>query len=330
MIDSKKISFANFNVTVGKNGDPLLKWLDNYILPALQSSYIRVSNKGKTKYRFKDVKIEQLDDEFAVTGILIKDTILEVLTKYEENADELQETDEYYKSSPYSIFIILLRNHRMLLVQNQSGSPDLRTFSATAIDAIKNYRREYNENIRATIDDVEIRKQKCIPYCVLDVKGIKSQESLEEVFSNVKRVNKLRFKLKQRNNDLDGLENLADVLEEQVLKRSGAKTVQVTTGSIESVDKAVQLIEEANDIFDVDANVEYFSEDINDEGKEVKRKGVIRDDEMSEKTEISVEGTLKNAIHQIFTKIKGKSSLFVKTPNEEEYNEYLTEREGDV
>lgn len=328
MMDSKKISFANFNATIGKNSEPMLKWLDFFILPALKSSYVRKINQGKTKYMFKNVKLEMLDDEeLAITGVIIKDTILEILTTYEEFEDELKDTDEYHKSSPYSVFAILLRNHRMILVKNQAGSPDIRAFAATASDVLKNYRKDYNNHIRETIQDEELRKSKFIPYCILDVKGIKSQESLEEVFSKVKRVNKLRFKLKQRNRDLGALGDLADTLEEQVLKKTGAKVVQITTSTIESVDKAVKLIEEANDIFDVDANVEYFSDDISEEGKEIRRNGVIKDDEMSETTEIIVEGRLINAIRQVYNKCKRKNALFVKTPNEQEYKEYLEKEE---
>lgn len=328
MIDTKKISFANFNATFGTKNEPLLKWLDSFFVPALQSSFERKINQGKTRFFFKDVKTERMSDgEFVVSGMIIKDTILDVFTKYEEKEDILRETSESHQSSPYSIFVILLRNHRMFLVKNQSGSPDLRGFASTISEILKAYRKEYNDKIKETIEDEELRKKSFLPHCILSIKGIKSQEGLMEAFSKVEKVKNITFKLKKRNKDLGSLGDLADTLEGQILDKTGTASVQIKTSSVESVEKAVEIINEANDIFEVEASVEYTPEEIDEDGKYVKRTGKIKDNEMSEATSILVNGSLRNAITQIYNKCKEKAFLFIRTPNEEEYKEYVSKKE---
>lgn len=328
MVTTKKISFANFNATFGTKNEPLLRWLDSYFIPALQADFERQLNQGKTKFFFKDVKTEKMSDgEIVISGMIIKDTILDVYTKYEEKEDILRETSEQYQSSPYSIFVILLRNHRMFLVKNQSGSPDLRSFASTISEVIKAYRKEYNDKIKDTIEDEDIRKKSFLPHCILSIKGIKSQEGLMEAFSNVDKVKNITFKLKKRNRDLGSLGDLADTLEGQILDKTGTASVQIKTSSVKSVEKAVEIISEANDIFEVEANVEYAPEEIDEDGKYVKRSGKIKDDEMSEATSILVEGSLRSAITQIYNKCKEKAFLFIRTPNEEEYKEYVSKKE---
>mgnify|MGYP000807487505 FL=1 len=126
-MENKQMYVADINTVFGKEEEPLIRYIDSIVFPALSSNMV-ANSTGKTKYLFEDVQIRNIGGEYVLAGLLIKDTILEVLSEY-TTQDGLKKTDKHFKSSPYSLFMIYLRNHRMMLVKNQNGSPDTRAFS---------------------------------------------------------------------------------------------------------------------------------------------------------------------------------------------------------
>ena len=62
MMENKSMYLANLNITFGVNDEPLLKWLDEFVLPALTSGIKReIKSKNKkepTRVLFKDVDVE--------------------------------------------------------------------------------------------------------------------------------------------------------------------------------------------------------------------------------------------------------------------------------
>ena len=81
-----------------------------------QHYQIVADSTEKTKYFFDDVHIRELNGEYVLSGLLIKDTVLEVRSEYTES-EGLKKTNKRFKSSPYSLFLIYLKNHRMMLVK---------------------------------------------------------------------------------------------------------------------------------------------------------------------------------------------------------------------
>ena len=124
----KQMTIADLNVVFGKEEEPLLKRMDDIVLPALQSGIIRPASEN-TRFLFEDCQIVEMNGELVLKGIIIKDTILDVMSEYTEAG--LRKTDKHFPSSPYSIFMIFLKNHRMVIVKNQSGSPDIRSFKTS-------------------------------------------------------------------------------------------------------------------------------------------------------------------------------------------------------
>lgn len=227
----KKVSVANFNTVFLTNDDdderPLLEYFDTILMPALNSGIIREINGDK--YFFMDVHIiEDCPSNYVLTGLIIKKTILEIKSDIDENG-QLIELDDKYPSAPFSIFAIYLKNHRMLYVENQKGSPRLGTFRSTVKYVIDRYVRDYN----ALIDNTATK----LPIPLVNVIGIPPRKSIERELKDVIKIKKLTLKFYPLNGDGDvkyaGLYNsfIADCR-----KMLGSKTGETSYNSPKNVD----------------------------------------------------------------------------------------------
>ena len=142
--DERIMHLANFNITFGEEEAPMLEYFEKIIFPAFTAKYKR-GKEGEPRFYFTDVKIKEIDGRYALVGNYIKDTKYEVYTTIDKG--KLVPNPSEIPTAPYSRFIILLENHRMVLVRNESQSPDIRSFQLTIKDFIKRYRRNYNKKI---------------------------------------------------------------------------------------------------------------------------------------------------------------------------------------
>ena len=316
-MDSKKMYLANFNVTFGDKEDPLLLWLDEFVLPAMNSGIKREVSE-KLSYMFQNVEIVKYNDEYVLEGILIKDTTLDIYNQLDEEA-ELIDTEQHPKSAPYSAFIIYLKNHRMALVKRQSGSPDLRSFSATLIDVIKEYRRKENKVRR-------INKEPLLPYMVCGIKGIKNEKDIQTALKDVKRIKKLTLKVLPQNNEIGGLYGIIDGLQEELRKKSESKALSVVVTSPNSKKGVEEIIKDTENLVEVSMDVEYYSDGIDSDGKERKRTGKIKDSDISQTMDIQITDDLKENISDIYEYCANIDSLHVNTANIEDYKKYISKR----
>ena len=125
----KKMSVANFNIVFVKEDKeyPLLDYFDTILMPALRSGITR-SQENNT-YLIMDTEVkEDKNAEFILTGLLVKSTTLEVKSMFDEDGNLVKRND-VYPAAPFSTFIIYLKNHRMILVENQKRESIIRQFS---------------------------------------------------------------------------------------------------------------------------------------------------------------------------------------------------------
>ncbi len=158
-MESKQMYIADLNAVFGKEEEPLIRYMDDIVLSALTSNVVADSTE-RTRYFFEDVLVRNIGGEYVLSGLLIKDTILEVKSEYDQR-EGLKKTDKHFKSSPYSLFLIYLKNHRMMLVKNQDGSPDTRSFSFAFRTVVDKYIKNRNGEIKA---DQNIEIKKYLPY----------------------------------------------------------------------------------------------------------------------------------------------------------------------
>ena len=313
-MELKKMYLANFNVTFGSKEEPLLTWLDELVIPAMNSGYKREVSE-KLSYLFQNVQVSEYNNELVLEGIIIKDKTVDIYNQLDEKSS-LIDTNQHLNTAPYSAFMIFLKNHRMVLVKRQSESPDLRSFSATLINSIKEYRREQNK----------IRKENgetLLPYMICGIKGIKSEANIEEALKDVKRVRKLTMKILPQNNEVGGLYGIIDGLQNEVRKRSQSKALRVVVTSPESKKGVEDIIKSTEDLVEISMDVEYEDEELNFDGSKRKRMGKIKDSDISQTMDIQVPDDLKENKQEIYNSCIEIDSLHVETANIIDYQKYV-------
>ena len=228
------VSVANFNVTFGKNDEPMLDYFNSIIYPAFTSNIKReyklsLGSEITDKYYFFDV----------------------TLLKYYED-EKLIQRDEKYPTAPYSVFYIYLRNHRMVLIKNQKGSPDIKSFGVTARYILNQYIRETNKQIK------ESKKEdvKLLPFCQVNVIGIPMREDLEEALKKVHKMTKLRLRMYPLNGDLD-LNEVVDWIANDLRELVDSKTGSISLNSPNSKSGVVNLIDASQGVFEATIDVQY-------------------------------------------------------------------------
>lgn len=272
------VAVANFNVTFGNKEEPLLKWFEDIIYPAFTSGIERIhkspGGENADRYFFMDVSIVDVGNEdYVLKGKFVKDTTLDVYTVMKDG--KLLDTDQHHPSAPYSAFYIFLRNHRMVLIRNQKGSPNIKSFGLTARNILDKFVREKNKTNK------ENNNPERLPYPILNVVGIPMREDLDKALLNVIKMKKLRLRFYPLNGDLDTkLTGLIDGLAFDLRKAVDAKTGNITINSPENKQGVAELIDSTQGVVEATLEVEY----------EGKKKGTISNNNISEKITWNIEG----------------------------------------
>ena len=312
-METKQMYVADINAVFGKEEEPLVRYIDTIVLPALCGNIIADSTE-KTRYFFEDVQIRDIDGELALSGLLIKDTVLEVLSEYTKQ-DGLKKTDKHFKSSPYSLFMIFLKNHRMMLVKNQNGSPDTRAFSFAFRTVIEKYIRQYNNEIRT---DEEILNKEYLPYIRVKVSGIKTTASVKDALKDVEKITELTLKFYPLNSEWD-YGNVFGDIDSKIRKVIGSSKGKMTFPSPENMDGVASVIEKTEGMAKTEMKVKYK------EGTHGNKKtGKIKDHEISDVSSVKVLGDWDGADSEIGNMKKDILAMNVESPNNIiEYEQFL-------
>lgn len=266
-MNKKNAQVANFNIVFGDKEQPMLDFFDTIIYPAMTSNISRVIDDNK--YMFKNIEIvKNEEDVYVLKGILVKKTILEIKSDLDEEG-ELIEKDEKHSAAPYSVFVINLLNHRMIFMQNQKGSPTIPNFRSTLKYVIDAYINMKNKELSA--------EQK-LEYALVNVVGIPSAKSMDELLDNVKKINSLTLRFYPLNGDIDYTEAFG-ILTTDMRRDVGCKNGEIIFKSPQSIDGIKKLLEKAAGTINPILRV------ITKEGSKAK----LKDYELSEKYELDFE-----------------------------------------
>ena len=229
----KTAQVANLNITFGEGELPLLEFFDTVFYPAITSGISRKSYDDY--YMFKEIEISKNNSGvYILRGKLVKKTTLEIKSDLNEYG-ELIDKDEQYSAAPYSYFIINLKNHRLVFMPNQKGSPTLANFKSTIayvietyINNINNHRDEKNK-----IDSPMIR-----------VVGVPSVKSMSELLENVEKIQLLRLKFYPLNGDIDYSEAFG-ILTNNTRRTLDCKNGEILFRSPKSIDGVIEVLEKA-------------------------------------------------------------------------------------
>ena len=269
----KKVSVSNFNlVYINKDKEePLLKYFDSILMPALTSG-IKKGN-GDTTYFLMDVNVKEYKQgEYALTGLLIKKTVLEIKSDIDENG-RLIEKDDRYPAAPFSMFIIYLNNHRMLFIENQKGSPDIRNFKATIKHIINTYVRIKNAELKE-------KGEKELPIPILNVTGIPMRQKIDDALKDVMKIRELTLRFYPLNGDID-YTGLLDGVATDLRRKVGCRRGEIVLKSPKNIAGVIDVVSASEGTVDAIFSVTY-----ND-----KRKGKIKNDEISENLELDITGS---------------------------------------
>ena len=266
MNNKKTTVIANFNCTFGETNKPMLTYFDKIIYPAFTENSFRKS-KDDT-YFFKDTKVVKLDNgRLILQGIYVRRTKLEVKTEYNTVENKIEYTNKFYNSAPISIFTLFLDNHRLLYTTNQKGSPNIRSFGATMKDIVKQVIINYNEG--------KI-KEKRIPIPQINIVDIPSNKGIEEKFSLVKKIRKLRFKFFNLNGDI-GSSDAFDWMYDR-LDSYGSKRAEMSFNQPQNVNKVKNDIKEVKGFAELNLEVDFKNGG----------RGSINNNTLSEKFELNI------------------------------------------
>ena len=124
--------------------------------------------------------------------------------------------------------MIFLINHRMVLVKNESKSPDLRSFNSTVEFVVHEFVKKENEKIKME-NPMNIN---FLPIPLVHIVGLpKTYNSLVEELSKLKKIKRVTFRLFPLNNDIDALSAL-DCIRESLMGETDASRASLTLNSL--------------------------------------------------------------------------------------------------
>lgn len=231
MFKHKNLYMANFNCTFGENHLPMLEYFEEIVLPAFTNGYKKKTSKST--FFFHNVNlIEYKKDKYAISGIIVKQTILEVKSLMDDKTGDIIRKDEKIPSDPFSYFTIFLENHRMVLVKNQSGSPNLKNFESMVKFALKEASEDYFINSKK----ISI---------TLNVGSFPSIDKIDEQLSKVVTISEVVLKLYPLNGDIDDVYGGL----RYELKELGCKEGFTTFKNPNNIDKVKENLKKGNGIF---------------------------------------------------------------------------------
>ena len=227
--NEKTMHYANFNITYGKDEQPMLEHFEDIIFPAFCSGYHRGKTGTYPIFYFDGIEIKEIDDEYILVGNYIKDTQYDVHTTIIDG--KLASTPAKVPTAPYSRFIIFLKNHRMILVRNEQQSPDIRSFQATVREMLNDYVRKENS--------MRDKKDK-LPFALVNIVDLPLKSDISELLKDVQKINWLKFRFFPLNNDISPIPFAENIDKE--MKSIGSKHAHVQFTSPDSKEKITSLI----------------------------------------------------------------------------------------
>lgn len=338
MIEKHLATLANFNCTFKVNDETfgMLHFFKDIIWPALNDkSLIRVTKKDKvihTKYHISDLKIvEVANGSLALVGKHIKRTLLEISPDYATDKGFFG-TDAIKPSAPYSTFIILLNNHRVIYFPNKTGAPDIRSFAAT-IDKIitlyiKNSRTILKKQLIANdfiFNEVKYKGIKefvdnyldiILPFPELNVVAVESPELVKDAFDDIKTIRKVTFKFYKPNNEpLDFNNFFARSFD--ILNATGSSSMNQTLNS----PTENNIIQDA--VTSSEGKTDYTIDAVNNNAENVK----LTPDKITQRLPIEIDNSnsIEDNAQKVYNQVKEKEILTkVSEDNEKSYKTFFS------
>ncbi|EHQ92117.1 hypothetical protein [Desulfosporosinus youngiae] len=307
-MNEKIMHLANFNITFGEKAEPMLSHFKDIIFPAFTSGIMRGKVDEIPHFLFTDVEIKQIKGgEYILVGNYIKETEYTIHTTVTNGA--LTASPAKHPTAPYSRFIIFLKNHRMILVRNESVSPDIRSFQATVRYILNKYTREANKEQREN----KRKPTTTLPNALVNIVDMPLKEDINAVLKSVQKIKWVKLNFFPLNNDF-GKRPIANSIRAE-MKSLGSNTTNLTFNSPDSKEGIQKLLEETSG----QARTTLFVK--NKDGEDEK----IREDSFSSNKKIAFAKDVTSDDDEYFVLIAQKESIIknVSKENEAWYKRYV-------
>lgn len=206
----KTAEFANFICHFGEQ--ELLDHATDIVIPAFLNTQFK-RKYGTTDYFLHEcsvVNISHNDEaEPAIAGRFIKDTLLSREQIF--SAGTIVSNREFMKSAPSAIFLLRLRDHKLIYCRETAHAPSLQEFRSAALTFLrmahetalklallpfKGKRDETSAEARKRIND-------SMPEPTLEIVSLSSESSISEFLDQFAKLQKIRFTLVDPNHEID-------------------------------------------------------------------------------------------------------------------------------
>lgn len=211
-MSARNAYFGNFICKFGD--DNLLDYAEDIVLPAFLDDALVREYGDHTAYFFYEVQLIKLTDEedspVGIVGQLIKDTMLEREQVFDPK-EGIRRDPQSMPSSPSTFFLLILDNHKLVLVPETPSAPDLSAFAATARDFIKKKRKIYISQIREQYKEIGIaitlkQLEQNIPVPKVVAVPLASAESIQQFIRRYSVLKKVQVRLLKPNDEIDPVE----------------------------------------------------------------------------------------------------------------------------
>ena len=272
----------------------LLDLFDEIVLPSFLNNNVRQFKE--TKLFFHDVRLINLStrkNEFepAICGRLVKDTVVHSHQIY--NSGNLIPSKNKMETSPSSIFTLLLKNHKVIYLQEYSNSPNLDTFRSTSFAFLTKTRnnlvKELSKEIKGDDRKDKLQKiEKTYPLPTLEVLTLNSDESLEDFISKFSLLQEVSIKMIKPNNEVNSAKFFNDV--RNVSESVGSTNSNLTFRNKEGLTKDSTL-NQIKPALDGNSKVSFKGKDKN----ENKLSGTNEDFKLTKFMQVIMGNTIENA-----------------------------------
>ena len=204
---SQKLNLANFICKFGEKF-VLLDLADEIVIPAFTDESFK-RKYADTNYFFHGVELINLStsekNEMAIAGRLVKETTVSrsQILKDGEIIKDYQELS----SAPTSFFVLLLSNHKLLFVRENSGAPSIQIFESTILSFLKLAHRKWIDlKFNERNDEAPIKKNDLYnewPSPTLEIVPLASEETINAYVDKFKVINSVEIQLLNTNHETD-------------------------------------------------------------------------------------------------------------------------------
>lgn len=272
----------------------MLTHFEDLIYPAFTGNYIRGPKDKYPQFSFSHVQVKEILGEYVLLGNFIKNTQYKIITTMNEG--ELVSSPAAIPTAPYSRFIIFLKNHRMILIKNESASPDITSFQTTVRSFLGQYTSEKNKSI----EDKGLK----LPMACTNIVDIPLKDDIEEVLRNVKKIQWVNLRFFQLNNDINPIPIAQAIEKEKNILKS--KTANARFNSPRSIEGVKSMIEETSGLAVTTLKIQ----DKNGETKKVK------EGSFSSNKKVEINGNVSENDDEMLIRLARENTVITKASEE--------------